>query len=123
MTFKTKTIERGFHKLDYRVRLILIALDVRRTFWRLPEVVVTSTIRKDGVHATTRAADVGVNGMEKLERKAEARWLNWHFPRKGKYKTALLHDVGRGMHVHIQVAGTKDTIYQMWGHLIVLERV
>ena len=122
MTFKTSKIERGFAKLDYRVKVILMMLDAHRDYMGEPELCVTSTIRKDGVHATGRAADVGVNGLVKLERVSEANWLNSRFPRKGKYKTALLHDVGRGNHIHLQVAGAKDTEYFEGHSTIILER-
>lgn len=122
MIFKTAKIEQSFNKLDYRVKIILVALDVRRSMLNQPNLCVTSTIRKDGVHATTRAADVGVNGLSSVQRTIEAGWLCHHFPRKGKYRTALLHDVGKGMHIHIQVAGTKDSEY-FEAHSTVLERI
>lgn len=147
MTFKTQKIKRGFAKLDYRVKMILVALDVRRACLGLPILRVTSTMRHEGTHATGRMADAGINGMTVMQIWQEYRWLLAKFPRKGRYKTVLLHDTsgkkeiriktlnnllkyakGKTMprrthlHFHIQVAGTKDTEY-FEGHSTMLERL
>lgn len=147
MIFKTATIERGFQKLDYRVKVILIALDVRRACLGLPILVVTSTIREKGTHATGRMADGGINGMTIMQIWQEYRWLMAKFPRKGRYKTVLLHDTSSKkeiriktwndllkyagnrtylhqahLHHHLQVSGLKDTEY-FEGHSTVLERL
>ena len=129
MTFKTKKIERGFHKLDYRVKVILVALDVARAMENWPELVVTSTIRADGVHAVGRAADVGVNGLTIKQRREEWEWVNQRFPRRGRYKTAVLHrnknpktrKPQRGQHFHLQVSGLNDTEY-FENHKTILEK-
>ena len=93
MICKTDSVRAGFHVLDWRVRLILVVVDNRRFAMNQPELVITSTIREDGIHGERRASDIGVNSLTMEEMILELVFINDTFPRPiDSYDTAILHD-------------------------------
>lgn len=87
--------------------------------------VVTSILRKpgqvpgeSGVHATLRALDF-VTGASPIINAELAQKINSLFPRSDGKPTLMWHDVGYGLHFHLQVPWTnnfKDADGDLAGH-------
>lgn len=107
MRYKYDRLQLELEKVDGRVRNILVAMCRRRLALNLPDVMVTSIYREDGVHHQWRAGDAGVNGLTEEQATAERDWVNETFPSVDKFQTCVLHIVpgskDPALHQHIQV--------------------
>lgn len=71
--------------------------------------VITSFMdkRHSGVHSTGRAVDLRSRHIVRTGcRMIEAR-INHEFPREDGFRTCIWHDVGQGVHLHLQVPATE----------------
>jgi len=119
MRFKKEKDRQLFWELDIRLRYILIWLEYGFKLNNLPELKITSTIRKkklikneSGIHACGRAADISIKGLSEEDIKWIVKSINKKFVYGGKYNTALRHDVGFGDHIHLQVPPQGELL---WG--------
>jgi len=84
-------------------------------FWHFEntgaQAVITSLWRQDGIHSCFRAADFRTRHIDPFLSEHWETWLNVTFKYYGKggCQTALLHDVGLGNHLHLQV-GPREPI-------------
>lgn len=66
--------------------------------------------RKKSVHQYWRGVDIRTRGLDKDLLRYAIERINYQFPYgKGKVKTCVHHDIGKGDHLHIQTA-TKDRV-------------
>jgi len=74
-------------------------------------MTITSLWRPDGIHKCFRAADVRTRQLYPLLVEQWENWINSVFQYHGAAgcRTALVHDVGRGSHMHIQVGPMEST--------------
>jgi len=111
MQFKTEDLRRQWSEadLDPRLRDLVefVDLDLRRTEER--EAVVTSLIRTDNpssVHAYGRGADIRTRDWPAGLPEGLAHKINVLFvydPERPEKQCALVHNVGQGTHLHLQV--------------------
>jgi len=71
-------------------------------------LVMTSLLRQDGVHALGRAVDIRSTDLTEAEVVAFESYMNdkfkaWRGQDKKMHKTCIYHDVGQGVHFHLQV--------------------
>ena len=114
--FKTLRIESHWLQVHPDIRKILYWLSGYLQQTQGIDVMVTDLIRtreeqralypdepdKRSVHEFWRGADIRSEDIE--DPKALESYINYTWPYgKGRIKTAIHHDVGRGDHIHIQV--------------------
>jgi len=113
-------------RLDYRIRAMLKSLAGFVEFYFKKDIIITCLLRTDkeqdkiysgnerykikswkSVHQVGRGADVRVDGdgdFTELEETAILDFINKIFPyEKGNFKAGLVHNVGAGRHLHLQV--------------------
>ena len=97
--------------VEYHPTLILLA----KWTTRFPDVVFTSGYRRgdDGVHGQIPCRGLDIRSCV-YEQYAEmiVDNINKHFiydPERPRFKCAILHDMGKGIHIHLQVHD--NTIY------------
>lgn len=105
MIFALGIDETQFTSLHPRLQALALFVDFY-TQWKFrKEVLVTSMIRKGdpGVHGVGRGIDLRSRDFfpNDLNDINEIINRNWTYG-KGK-PTCLIHDVGQGMHIHLQV--------------------
>ena len=98
--------------LDSRIQFIIYALAgfILNEFGK--HMVITSIHREEdtGIHHYWRAIDIRSFIYKEEEIASILRFLNDNVVYgKGRYITAIYHDVGRGPHIHIQVSGDRFT--------------
>lgn len=107
MRFKTELQKTQYYSgnLDSRVIIIAEWLDNYCINRFNLDIMITSVWRDwgSGVHQDWRAVDVGNNAWNTKENESIRDAVNDKFPRKGIYKTCVLHNVGLGNHFHLQV--------------------
>ncbi len=123
MKFKNIWIEKQLPKIDERLKAMLFFLDYYVTQRYNKEIMITELIRtqaeqdiiyKDdpkykkgpkwaSVHQYGRGADLRVSEFTLDEIKDILDLLNKIPYGDGRHKTALIHNVGFGDHIHIQV--------------------
>jgi hypothetical protein len=115
--YQTERIKTEFDFIDNRLRIILYALSsfVYHKFGK--SIILTDLLRTSleqlaiypdkpnqvSVHQEGRGADVSVKWFTDEECSDILKFLNTAFEYNNLYKTALIHDVGQGNHLHIQV--------------------
>lgn len=125
------------NRVDPRLKVVLFALS---TFaWRQfkKDIYITELLRTQrqqdeyygnieayktkpwySVHQFGRGADASIKGAKERnvlpltedEVSAIEDFLDRHFLYNGPYKTCIVHDIGQGVHIHIQVDATGKTI-------------
>jgi hypothetical protein len=116
--FKSENLRDEFHKISPHLRLILCDAEV----WMIEnsqQIVITSLFRTDAeqerlfnaglskrmsVHQYGRGADVRVTDDPGLNDKFQV-WLNGKYPydlTRPHFNTCYLHNVGLGLHFHVQ---------------------
>jgi hypothetical protein len=61
---------------------------------------------KVSVHQLWRGVDMGIRGISDVRLVGIIELINKEYPYgKGKFKTAIVHSIGRGRHLHLQVRG------------------
>ncbi len=105
LSFKNYKVLRAALEHTYHPKLIALILWL---WYRYSKVTFTSMFRKGdpGVHGTTpcRAADIRswiYKDPEKIVKDINEHWI--YDPGRPEKKCAILHDVGRGTHIHLQV--------------------
>jgi len=125
---KKERLQKEFEEdIDNRLKIILFALAGYLEYKREEDLIITHLMRTQkeqdaiytsdkvsqeirekyiknpfySVHQFGRGADVGITNIQKAKEIIE--WLNTRFVYDGRYKTAILHDIGLGKHIHIQV--------------------
>jgi len=118
LNFLTERDLEEFNVISPRLRALLLEVShySQKTWGIVP--IITHLLRtqeeqeaiygigtyKRSPHQYGRAADLR-SRIYTIEQVAElVNYLNKEFPRGDKYKTALYHTVGRGWHLHLQVA-------------------
>lgn len=127
IAFKTEQEKTELQKLDARVRLILLAIAGIAWLGKKYHVIVTDCLRSKeedekfggvGIHPSGRAVDFNFCDDE-LHRVFDGEYaarleeiVNAHFPYdgRGKYRTLIHHDIGAGMHFHLQVNPIGKTV-------------
>jgi hypothetical protein len=105
--------------VDNRLKIILYALGAFVNCRFHKALIITGLVRyeeeqraiypndpaKISVHQDKpcRGADASVKWFTEDECNEILKFLNSSFEYSGQYKTALIHDVGQGRHLHIQV--------------------
>jgi len=118
LRFKSTRERQEFARIRPALRAVLfeIAHFSRRHFDRVP--VITHLLRthaeqediygagttKHSPHQDGRAADLRSRIYTADQVRVLVRYINTTFPRGDGYPTALYHSVGRGWHLHIQIA-------------------
>ena len=125
MRFKTGRIEKEWNseKLDFRVRLLAIALDwycrkyVYKRGINLTHIFRSNEEQREiyknnakfkvapwgSTHEYWRAIDVGVNAFDEEERQRMCNFVNKRFNYYGSHNCCVYHNVGKGWHFHLQV--------------------
>lgn len=123
MKFKYVKLENELYlKICTRLATILYYLDLYTRMKFNKEIIITDLMRTQkeqdkiyknnkqyekkpwkSVHQFGRGADVRVSNFSKGEIEDILGMLNQLPYGDGKHKTALLHDIGNGKHIHIQV--------------------
>ena len=128
MRFKTGLIEDEYlnNKISSRLEAILFMLDKYVKIEFDKEILITGLIRSQkeqddiygnnpayqkkpwkSVHQYGRGADIRVHNFTQTELDKIGNFLNMitYDENRLHKKTAIVHDVGRGNHIHIQVMG------------------
>ena len=111
INFKENILREEWIKLDSRVRKITNLMDAIMYLLYGVTVTVTSVYRED-VHSTHhyyRAADIRSREIKEEECVYLSALINVIFPYgKGSHETVIYHDVGEGVHFHIQVKAKSE---------------
>ncbi len=104
-TFKTDQIFRYFATVSLSHNLQELLIWFRKTFG---EPIITSAFRKGetGVHGTIplRAIDIRSYIYTNAQNVVDTLNQIWIYDSKRpKYKCAILHNTGKGLHIHLQV--------------------
>lgn len=124
LDFKTKREMDEFLKVSPRIQAIalLTAFKMRQNYnyqavvtsiFRTPEE--QEALKKAGnptaarsPHSQWRALDIRLKDFNLKEKLPEIEgFLNSEFPRSDGFKTGLVHGVGEGLHLHLQVPANK----------------
>lgn len=124
LQFKSQREKDEFLKVSPRVQALtlLTAFKMRQNYKY--QAVVTSIFRtpeeQEGLikagnpavarspHSQWRAVDIRLKDFDQKEKLAEIEsFLNSEFPRSDGFKTGLVHGVGEGLHLHLQVPANK----------------
>jgi len=89
--------------------------DLRTVLFRADQIlhdydthaIITSFMREKGVHSTGRALDLRSRNLFREQCRNVEVLLNHEFPRNDRYHTCIWHDVGAGVHFHLQVPATE----------------
>ena len=113
---KSHNVLRAMLLVPYHHRMIALAM------WlmvRLSEVVVTSAYREkkiypndSGIASTNpcRHLDIRSYVYEEPQKVVDDINKNWKYdPKRPQFKCAVLHDVGKGVHIHLQTHD--NTVY------------
>lgn len=125
MRYKTSRIEQEWNsdKLDFRLRIIALALDwyckkyinkrgivlthILRIWDEQKEIYKTNPRFKlnpwHSVHEYWRGIDAGVNAYTEEERQRMCNFINKYFQYFGRHCCCVYHNVGLGWHFHLQV--------------------
>ena len=94
---------------DLKIAIVMIAIWLKGRFGI--DLLITSVLREDSeTHSQGRAIDVRVRDWPEGAAGEAEEWINEHFVTGvvkrdgGPMKVAVRHDVGRGDHIHLQVA-------------------
>ena len=120
--FKTHNLELEFLNIDSRLQVIIYALSGFVSFNFGKNITLTELMRTQemqdsyyssnpkykikpfkSVHQFGRGADISVKYFTDEELKDIYLFLNKSFAYSNAFKTAVIHDVGLGKHLHIQV--------------------
>lgn len=132
MRFKTNRIEKEWNseQLDFRVRIIALALDwYCRKYVNKRGIILTDILRLDSeqdeiykndpaykikpwrsTHQDWRAIDTGVNAYSEMQRQKMCNFVNKYFNYSGSHSCCVYHNVGRGWHFHLQVDWKEEFI-------------
>ena len=94
---------------DLKIAVVMIAVWLKSRYGT--DLVVTSVLREDSeTHSQGRAIDVRVRDWPEGAAEEAEEWINKHFysgivrSDGDPMPVAIRHDVGRGDHIHLQVA-------------------
>lgn len=111
MRFKTKQLRKQWETpglLHPKLVALVIAEDAYSQFHFGREIVVTSLVRKSNrssVHYWGRGADIRSWTYTSAQVKELVGFAIWEFPYdKANYVSSIHHNIGRGVHIHLQVA-------------------
>lgn len=104
--FKYKYLKKQWGTLlDKNPELVIIALSFAYYF-NETEIIITSIHRpknKKSVHAYWRGIDLRSRNLNQNKLSFFVDFINRIYPyKKGKIKTAIVHDSGKGEHIHLQ---------------------
>ena len=93
-----------FDQLTDDMKAILLAAEAYSWFHFDKELIITSMIRPDemSVHSIGRGVDIRSHNYGKEEIIRFVSHMNYAFPYGRGKPTALYHDTGRGIHIHLQ---------------------
>jgi len=96
-----------FERLDPRLQALLLWFDRHSALHYGHDITVTSLIRPrttdSGVHEAGRGADVRSHDFSGVELAQLTAFINKSFPYPRGLKTMIVHDTGKGVHIHLQV--------------------
>jgi len=94
-----------FHRIHPRLLKVVFRMDeILHEYGK--HAVITSFLRKKGVHATGRGIDLRSRGLSARRCKLIEATIIAEFPRKDRFFTCKYHDTGKGLHFHLQVPAT-----------------